>query len=141
MNLHSYERYLRKMSHPSKVWSDERLNLQFDNIQKRTTVTIPANGWVVIRFLANNPGIWLFNCHTFSHLMEGQAILLDVTDQGIPKVPIGFPTCPINSPKRIGKVELVPLESIGGTSNTAKNAFSIWTVLCIVQFFLFEVQI
>ena len=73
--------------------------------------------------------------------MEGQAILLDVTDQGIPKVPNGFPTCPINSPKRIDKVELVPLESIGGTSNTAQNAFSIWIVLCIVQFYLFEVQI
>ena len=85
-----------------QVWPDEKLNLQYDGIQKRTTVTIPANGWVVVRFIANNPGMWLFHCHTFSHLMEGQAILLDVTDQGIPKVPAGFPTCPVNSPERIG---------------------------------------
>ena len=129
-----------------QVWPDEDLNLQYDGIQKRTTVTIPANGWVVVRFIANNPGMWLFHCHTFSHLMEGQAILLDVTDQGIPKVPVGFPTCPVNSPKRIDKVELVPIDSIGVELNeieeetdsfAAKNTISTVVLFIIFTFFKF----
>ena len=128
---------MEKRSHPDEVWPDEKLNLQFDYIQKRTTVSIPANGWVILRFLANNPGIWLFNCHTFSHLMEGQAILLDVTDQGIPEVPAGFPTCPINLPKRIDDVKLIPLESIGVKSNAARNVFSTWSTIFISQLCVF----
>ena len=125
-----------------QVWPDEELNLQYDNIQKRTTVTIPANGWVVVRFIANNPGMWLFHCHTFSHLMEGQAILLDVTDQGIPKVPADFPTCPVNTPKRIDKVELVPIESIGidrtdqSTDFAAQNSFS--TAILFIFYIIFN---
>ena len=62
----------------------EDIQLKFANLTKHTTVTVPNNGYIVLRFLANNPGIWLFHCHTFSHLFEGQALLLDVTDKGIP---------------------------------------------------------
>ncbi|CAB4430456.1 unnamed protein product [Rhizophagus irregularis] len=29
----------------------------------RDTVTIPGNGFLVIRFIADNPGIWAFHCH------------------------------------------------------------------------------
>ena len=78
---------------------------------KRTTVTVPNNGFVVVRFLANNPGLWLFHCHVFSHLVEGQAVLFDVTDQGVPAVPSNFPTCPINHGDAL--LDLVPLSSIG----------------------------
>ena len=68
----------------------------------------------MVRFLANNPGLWLLHCHTFSHLMEGQAMLLDVTDQGVPPVPDQFPTCRINTPNKIDEeVRLVRLDEIG----------------------------
>ena len=58
------------------------IEYNFENPQKRTSVTVPNNGFAIVRFKADNPGLWLFHCHTFSHLMEGQAMLFDVTDQG-----------------------------------------------------------
>ena len=29
----------------------------------RDTATLPQNGWVVLRFVADNPGLWIFHCH------------------------------------------------------------------------------
>ncbi|KAF2637314.1 multicopper oxidase 1 [Massarina eburnea CBS 473.64] len=40
---------------------------------RRDTVTIPANGYIVIRFIANNPGVWFFHCHIDWHLVGGMA--------------------------------------------------------------------
>ncbi|KAK7202939.1 hypothetical protein BZA70DRAFT_297467 [Myxozyma melibiosi] len=37
----------------------------------RDTVTIPRRGHVVIRFVADNPGIWAFHCHIAWHLAAG----------------------------------------------------------------------
>jgi FtsP/CotA-like multicopper oxidase with cupredoxin domain len=31
----------------------------------RDTATLPQGGWVVIRFKADNPGLWLLHCHLF----------------------------------------------------------------------------
>ena len=90
----------------------EDIELQYDNMVKRTSVTVPNNGFVVVRFLANNPGLWMFHCHIFSHLVEGQALLFDVTDKGVPAVPIDFPTCPIHEGQTIPD-KMVPLNSIG----------------------------
>ena len=37
----------------------------------RDTVSVPADGWVKIRFLANNPGIHLLHCHIDWHVAAG----------------------------------------------------------------------
>ena len=29
----------------------------------RDTVTLPQGGWVVLRFVADNPGLWVMHCH------------------------------------------------------------------------------
>ena len=47
---------------------------------QRTTVLVPADGYVVIRFKADNPGLWLLHCHTLSHDMEGKLISLGTRD-------------------------------------------------------------
>ncbi|KAF4997387.1 hypothetical protein FDECE_12095 [Fusarium decemcellulare] len=43
---------------------------------RRDTVVVPANGYVAIRFVADNPGVWLFHCHIDWHLSSGLAMLL-----------------------------------------------------------------
>lgn len=43
---------------------------------RRDTVLVPANGYVVLRFVADNPGVWLFHCHIDWHLSSGLAMLL-----------------------------------------------------------------
>lgn len=39
----------------------------------RDTVNVEPNGYVVLRFKADNPGIWFFHCHVDWHLEQGLA--------------------------------------------------------------------
>ncbi|KAL2819591.1 Cupredoxin [Aspergillus cavernicola] len=43
---------------------------------RRDTLVVPPQGYIVIRFIADNPGIWLFHCHIDWHLMQGLAMVL-----------------------------------------------------------------
>ena len=67
--------------------------LNFRNPPLKDTVVIPAQGYTVVRFRNDNPGFWLFHCHTMFHLTEGMMLLFDETSDEIPKPPPGFPTC------------------------------------------------
>ncbi|KAF5209073.1 ferroxidase fet3 [Clavispora lusitaniae] len=42
----------------------------------RDTVSVNPNGFLVIRFKAENPGVWFFHCHVDWHLEQGLAITL-----------------------------------------------------------------
>ncbi|CCE85919.1 Piso0_005559 [Millerozyma farinosa CBS 7064] len=42
----------------------------------RDTVMVNPNGFIVLRFKADNPGVWLFHCHVDWHLEQGLAITL-----------------------------------------------------------------
>ncbi|KAF7595299.1 hypothetical protein BBP40_006548 [Aspergillus hancockii] len=44
----------------------------------RDTVYIPSRGYAVLRFRADNPGVWMFHCHIVWHLASGMAMLVDV---------------------------------------------------------------
>lgn len=46
---------------------------QQDNPARRDTITIPPQGFVVLRFRADNPGAWFFHCHIDWHLSSGLA--------------------------------------------------------------------
>ena len=51
-------------------------------------------------------------------------MLLNVTDQGIPKVPENFPTCPNKAADKIDKIELVDLSSIGQSQSKESSALT-----------------
>ncbi|KAK7210791.1 hypothetical protein V2G26_017969 [Clonostachys chloroleuca] len=38
---------------------------------RRDTIVVEGNGNVVLRFKANNPGVWLFHCHIEWHIVSG----------------------------------------------------------------------
>ncbi|QCE09207.1 laccase-2-like [Vigna unguiculata] len=38
---------------------------------ERNTIGVPSGGWVAIRFVADNPGVWLMHCHIDLHLSWG----------------------------------------------------------------------
>ncbi|KAL1596938.1 hypothetical protein SLS59_007681 [Nothophoma quercina] len=40
---------------------------------KRDGAVVPANGYIVLRFKADNPGVWFFHCHIDLHLVGGMA--------------------------------------------------------------------
>ena len=43
---------------------------------RRDTFVVPPQGYFVIRFVADNPGVWMFHCHVDWHLMQGLALTL-----------------------------------------------------------------
>lgn len=50
------------------------LNLKRDNPPRRDVVLLPAGGYIVIAFKADNPGAWLIHCHIAWHASSGLAM-------------------------------------------------------------------
>ncbi|XLS73019.1 hypothetical protein HN51_029884, partial [Arachis hypogaea] len=46
----------------------------------QNTIAIPKNGWVTIRFKAQNPGVWFMHCHLERHVSWGMAMTFIVKD-------------------------------------------------------------
>ncbi|XP_051130172.1 laccase-10-like [Andrographis paniculata] len=46
---------------------------------ERNTIAVPTGGWVALRFLADNPGVWFMHCHFEVHTSWGlkMAFLVD----------------------------------------------------------------
>ncbi|WCJ34813.1 laccase 3 [Euphorbia peplus] len=64
----------------------------------RNTIGTPPGGWVAIRFVANNPGIWLLHCHLDDHLNWGLAMCFLVENgvgklQSVQPPPLDLPQC------------------------------------------------
>ncbi|XP_002520797.2 laccase-12 [Ricinus communis] len=64
----------------------------------RNTVGVPVNGWAVIRFVADNPGVWLMHCHLDVHITWGLAMAFLVENgvgvlQSIEAPPEDLPPC------------------------------------------------
>ncbi|KAE8421217.1 multicopper oxidase-domain-containing protein [Aspergillus pseudocaelatus] len=53
----------------------------------RDTVQIPSRGYAVLRFRADNPGVWLFHCHILWHSATGMAMLVNVMGDPAGRVP------------------------------------------------------
>jgi len=45
--------------------------LNLTNPMRRDTMTVDAFGWALIRFKADNPGLWAFHCHISWHMEAG----------------------------------------------------------------------
>ncbi|KAL4728117.1 hypothetical protein ACLX1H_004852 [Fusarium chlamydosporum] len=51
-----------------------KVRLKWDNPPRRDVALIPAGGYLVVAFRADNPGSWLFHCHIAWHASSGLAI-------------------------------------------------------------------
>ncbi|XP_051131007.1 laccase-7 [Andrographis paniculata] len=70
----------------------------FENPQERNTIAVPIGGWSVIRFRANNPGVWLMHCHLDVHVDWGMSMAFEVENgptpsTRLPPPPPDLPTC------------------------------------------------
>ena len=43
----------------------------------KDTIIVPAGGYVVIHFIADNPGYWFMHCHIEADLLEGMALVIN----------------------------------------------------------------
>jgi iron transport multicopper oxidase len=76
MHIHGHNFWVLAMGNRSDgdyVPGKHKLNTV--NPVKRDTVTANANSFLVMRFVADNPGIWFVHCHTDWHLVSGMAML------------------------------------------------------------------
>ncbi|CAA0830516.1 Laccase-17 [Striga hermonthica] len=65
---------------------------------ERNTVGVPSGGWVAIRFVADNPGVWFMHCHFDVHTSWGLRMAWIVLDgpepsQKLPPPPSDLPSC------------------------------------------------
>ena len=58
-------------------WANgQKPNIKNKKFVKKDTVIVPFGGYVVIRFIADNPGWWFFHCHIEIHQLEGMAAVI-----------------------------------------------------------------
>ncbi|XP_066263870.1 uncharacterized protein [Branchiostoma lanceolatum] len=78
------------------VWTgtNSTSSLNLKNPPKKDTVIVPVGGYVVLRFIADNPGWWFVHCHIEIHQVEGMAMMIKEGIEGqMNPPPTGFPTC------------------------------------------------
>ena len=78
------------------TWTDGRapedISITSKTIRK-DTVIVPAGGYVVADFFADNPGYWFLHCHIESHQLEGMAVVINELESEQNTPPAGMPTC------------------------------------------------
>ncbi|KAK8561709.1 hypothetical protein V6N12_048773 [Hibiscus sabdariffa] len=98
MHLHGFDFHVmaQGFGNYNPATDSNKFNL-FDP-QMRNTIAVPVGGWAVIRFKANNPGVWLMHCHLDAHLSIGLATAF-VVENGptpettLPPPPADLPQC------------------------------------------------
>lgn len=92
-HLHGHSFYLVSSHKPSRPGAYEAYNpydkatpvpggsYNLINPPRKDTVSVPAMGYVVLRFKANNPGLWLLHCHVAWHQAVGMGMALEVIDE------------------------------------------------------------
>lgn len=62
--------------------------LNFVNPVYRDGFTVGVGGHGVLRFIADNPGAWMFHCHLNTHLMGGMGVvIIEDREKAIKKIP------------------------------------------------------
>ncbi|KAF4539301.1 Multicopper oxidase type 1 [Lasiodiplodia theobromae] len=70
LHLHGYKYFVLASGHgypPADLYG----RLDTSNPLRRDTASIEAFGWILLRFVADNPGVWAFHCHIGWHTEAG----------------------------------------------------------------------
>ncbi|KAL5722779.1 laccase [Ranunculus cassubicifolius] len=98
MHFHGFDFYVlaQGFGNYDPVTGPMKFNLV--NPQLRNTIGVPMGGWAVIRFIANNPGMWFAHCHRETHVPWGMdmAFLIEngpTPSTSLPPPPRDLPSC------------------------------------------------
>jgi hypothetical protein len=72
IHLHGHDFYI--VGSGSGVWDGTTNGLTFNNPTRRDTATLPAGGFLLIAFPADNPGVWVMHCHIAWHASQGLSV-------------------------------------------------------------------
>ncbi|WOL14967.1 laccase-24-like [Canna indica] len=98
MHLHGFNFFVVAQGFGNYNATAAKRSFNLVDPQVRNTIGVPTGGWAVIRFVANNPGVWFMHCHLDAHLEFGLAMAFEVengptADTSLPPPPPDFPTC------------------------------------------------
>ncbi|XP_059429878.1 laccase-2-like [Corylus avellana] len=98
LHLHGFNFYVVGQGFGNFNPNKDPANFNVVDPAERNTVGVPSGGWVAIRFLADNPGVWLMHCHFDVHLSWGLRMAWIVQDgklpnQKLPPPPADLPKC------------------------------------------------
>lgn len=98
IHLHGFNFYVLAQGFGNYNPTRDSRKFNLINPQERNTIAVPVGGWAVIRFRANNPGIWFLHCHLDVHLPWGLATAFEVENgptpsTRLPPPPPDFPKC------------------------------------------------
>ncbi|XP_042510431.1 laccase-12-like [Macadamia integrifolia] len=98
IHLHGYDFYIIAQGFGNFNPKTDTSKFNLVDPPLRNTVGVPVKGWAVIRFIADNPGVWLMHCHLDVHLNWGLATAFLVEDgvgelQSLQPPPDDLPIC------------------------------------------------
>ncbi|KAG6436618.1 hypothetical protein SASPL_101519 [Salvia splendens] len=82
IHLHGYDFYILAEGFGNFNPSRDLGKFNLIDPPLRNTASVPVGGWTVIRFLADNPGVWLMHCHLDVHIGWGLATAF-LVDNGV----------------------------------------------------------
>ncbi|THU64926.1 hypothetical protein C4D60_Mb01t31640 [Musa balbisiana] len=98
IHIHGYDFYILAEGFGNFNAAKDNARFNLVDPPMRNTVGVPVNGWAVIRFVADNPGVWLMHCHLDVHITWGLAMAFLVDDgvgelQSLEAPPVDLPAC------------------------------------------------
>ncbi|KAG8390146.1 hypothetical protein BUALT_Bualt01G0053200 [Buddleja alternifolia] len=98
IHLHGYDFYIVAEGFGNFNPSRDTSKFNLVDPPLRNTASVPVGGWAVIRFVADNPGVWLMHCHLDVHITWGLAMAFIVENgvgglQTLELPPADLPVC------------------------------------------------
>ncbi|XP_048598485.1 laccase-13 isoform X2 [Brassica napus] len=98
MHLHGYEFYVVGTGIGNFNANKDTSSFNLIDPPRRNTIGTPPGGWIAIRFVADNPGVWLMHCHIDAHIFWGLAMVFLVENgeghlQSVQSPPLDLPQC------------------------------------------------
>ena len=94
----------------------------------RDTVTLWPLGWVAVRFVADNAGVWFIHCHLLSHLLMGMSFTLitNPNEIGDPSESVQFCNSASLDPHQFKENEIDSAASLFVDKNLFSMNFYLW---------------
>ncbi|KAK7339791.1 hypothetical protein VNO77_20476 [Canavalia gladiata] len=98
IHIHGFNFFILAQGFGNFNFAQDRVKFNFVNPQMRNTIAVPKGGWAVIRFKADNPGIWMMHCHVDTHMPWGLAMAFEIENgptpsSRLPPPPHDLPKC------------------------------------------------
>ncbi|PUU81919.1 Cupredoxin [Tuber borchii] len=74
IHLHGHDFHILYQGNGTYNATEAALGARWSNPPRRDVAMLPAQGYMVIAFEADNPGIWLLHCHIAWHVSAGFAL-------------------------------------------------------------------